>query len=331
MQVIYNDRIVPLNTLSSDFLRKIYGRDSYRGLTSEQVLAGWMARPEVWKDQPMIKIKQQELCHLLGIEGPYARFADLFDGQEYKLLALSSRNDLPASVAKAVRELDEKAGLIMMAANGDLVRPIPPEATPLSETRVDAELLLNRIPFAKLLFMINLTLGFIAFFLMISGVLGRRVWLYRSLVCLFVAALFFHVTGYLLRWYVSGRIPLGNGYETMLFMALAIMLITCLLLRRFRFVLPFGFLISGFTLLVAYLGQMNPQITPLMPVLNSPLHSLHVSVIMMAYALLAFLMFNGLFAGHRHIHRGGMGQCVVGAILELGPERSVGTHHATGL
>ena len=60
--------------------------------------------------------------------------------------------------------------------------------------------------------------------------------------------------------------------------------------------LPFGFLLSGFALLVSYLGQMNPQITPLMPVLVSPWLSIHVSLIMMSYALLAFIMLNGILA-----------------------------------
>ena len=58
----------------------------------------------------------------------------------------------------------------------------------------------------------------------------------------------------------------------------------------------FGFLLSGFTLLVASIGQMNPQITPLIPVLSSPLLSLHVSLIMMSYALLGFIMLNGIAA-----------------------------------
>jgi ABC-type transport system involved in cytochrome c biogenesis permease subunit len=61
-------------------------------------------------------------------------------------------------------------------------------------------------------------------------------------------------------------------------------------------VLPFGFLLSGFAMLVAWLGENNPQITPLMPVLSSPLLSAHVSLVMMSYALLAFTMLNGLFA-----------------------------------
>lgn len=56
---------------------------------------------------------------------------------------------------------------------------------------------------------------------------------------------------------------------------------------------PFGFLLSGFVLLVSYLGQMNPQITPLVPVLVSPWLSTHVSFIMIAYAFLAFICLNG--------------------------------------
>ena len=51
---------------------------------------------------------------------------------------------------------------------------------------------------------------------------------------------------------------------------------------------------SGFALLVASIAGMNPEITPLVPVLSSPLLSLHVSLIMMAYALLAFLCINGV-------------------------------------
>ena len=44
------------------------------------------------------------------------------------------------------------------------------------------------------------------------------------------------------------------------------------------------------------MGQSNPQITPLMPVLFSPLLSFHVVIIMIAYSLLSFLMLNGLTA-----------------------------------
>jgi len=49
-------------------------------------------------------------------------------------------------------------------------------------------------------------------------------------------------------------------------------------------------------LMVASFGESNPQITQLMPVLSSPLLSIHVAVIMIAYSLLAFLMLGGIMA-----------------------------------
>ena len=97
-----------------------------------------------------------------------------------------------------------------------------------------------------------------------------------------------------LRWYVAGHVPMSNGFETMQFMALATLVVSCLTHRRFGVMLPFGLILSGFALLVSFLGQSNPQITNLMPVLASPWLSLHVSVVMMGYALLAFTMLTGI-------------------------------------
>ena len=60
--------------------------------------------------------------------------------------------------------------------------------------------------------------------------------------------------------------------------------------------LTFGFLLAGFFLLVAHISDMDPKITHLMPVLQSPLLSIHVSVIMMSYALLSLTFLCGLTA-----------------------------------
>ena len=299
MQVIYNDRVAPFSTLAHDFLQKIYGKSSYKGLSAEQVVYGWMSRPDAWKDEPMIRIKDGHLRHQLGIEGQYASLAQLFDGNDYRLNDLIVANGNQSD--KAIRELDEKVGLIIMLTTERLIQQLPEDVEPLSDSKISAEILYNTIPFSKVLFMFCLTLGFLSFFLMLydnSRHLSPRICNLSLIVqqILLVGCLLFHLAGYCLRWYVSGRIPLGNGYETMQFLALSIMVITLLLCRRFAFVLPFGFLLSGFALLVSYLGQMNPQITHLMPVLSSPLLSAHVSIIMMSYALLAFMMLNGLYA-----------------------------------
>ena len=308
-QVIYHDRVVPFNTLARDFVMKLTGRASYAGLTPEQIIGGWLLHPEVWRYEPMIYIKNRELCRLLNLKTSYASVADLFDGQRYRLQDFwqggreTGRKMSP--LEKAIVETDEKVGLILMLQKGTLIRPLPKDGSvkPLSLSKVRAELIYNRIPFSRCLFMFNLTVGLLAFFHLVYCGLRRsseRSALSRRISRLFVAALYaaflFQLLGYGLRWYVGGRIPLSNGYETMQFMALCTLLLACLFRRRFPFTVPFGFLLSGFALLVAHLGQMNPQITPLMPVLVSPWLSMHVSLIMMSYALFAFMMLNGILA-----------------------------------
>lgn len=152
------------------------------------------------------------------------------------------------------------------------------EAIP-SPLRLKAERMYNAVPYATILFMVCLTMGFV------SIVRNRRV----RILGIAVLALSFAVLTLTLalRWIVSGTIPMSNGYETMLLMAWIIQLASLLTLRRFDILLTFGLLLSGFFLLVSHISQMDPKITHVMPVLQSPLLTVHVSVIMMSYALLA--------------------------------------------
>lgn len=98
----------------------------------------------------------------------------------------------------------------------------------------------------------------------------------------------------LLRGYIAEHWPLSNGFETMQFMAWCALGITMLCYRRFILILPAGYLVGGLAMMVSMMGESNPQITPLMPVLTSPLLSIHVVLVMAAYTLLAFVMFNGI-------------------------------------
>ena len=159
-----------------------------------------------------------------------------------------------------------------------------------SATRVQAEHIYNKVPFATILFMVCLTIGIVAFALQLFG---RRLPAQRWLL----AVVFLALTCCLaLRWIVTSHVPMANGYETMLFMAWAVMLLAFAASRRFPIMLTFGFLLSGFFLLVSHISQMDPQMTHLMPVLNSPLLTLHVSVIMMAFALLSLTFICSLTA-----------------------------------
>ena len=305
-QVVYNGRVAPFNTLARDFLLKIYGRPSYGGLTPEQVVSGWLLRPDAWQGEAMILIKNKELRSLLHIEGRYARLSDLFSPSGDYLLRQywkgSNNNEMTTPndpLQKAIAETDEKVGLIMMLQKGTLIQPLPQDGSvkPLSSMRVKAELLYNCLPLTEVLFMFNLTIGLLAF--------ARLVWrnvqekeagkidtiAFPAVLALSTLTLLF---GYLLRWYIAGHVPMSNGFETMQFMALSTLIVSCLLYRRFLVMLPFGLLLSGFALLVSHLGESNPQVTNLMPVLVSPWLSLHVSVVMMGYSLLGFVMLTGI-------------------------------------
>ena len=99
-----------------------------------------------------------------------------------------------------------------------------------------------------------------------------------------------------LRWWLSGHVPVSNGYETMLFMAWVLLVMTVVLFRKVRIIIVLGPLAAVCCLLVAMMAGSGSEISPLMPVLQSPLLSLHVMTVMGAYALFALQMFIGLYA-----------------------------------
>ena len=163
-------------------------------------------------------------------------------------------------------------------------------------TQYKAERINNAFPFATILFMANLTLGFIALFYTIYRMTKKReIKALNIALPILLCVSFFALTfGLALRWIISGNIPMSNGYESMLTVAWFVMLISILMQLRIRIVMVFGFLISGFFLLVSHINQMDPAIGQMMPVLNSPLLSIHVSIIMMSYALLSLTFICGI-------------------------------------
>lgn len=163
-------------------------------------------------------------------------------------------------------------------------------------TQYKAERINNAFPFATILFMANLTLGFIALFYTIYRMTKKKeVKVLNIALPILLGVSFLALTfGLALRWIISGNVPMSNGYESMLTVAWFVMLISILMQLRIRIVMVFGFLISGFFLLVSHINQMDPAIGQMMPVLNSPLLSIHVSIIMMSYALLSLTFICGI-------------------------------------
>lgn len=166
-----------------------------------------------------------------------------------------------------------------------------------SAAKTKAEKLYNHIAVPKMPFMASLALGLVLFVLM--GILlsrdkrfsERNILVFRVLAGL----LLFYLTLVLgLRWYVSGHAPFAGTYCVMMLMALLSSLAMVLLGKRFHMIFPLGFLLAGFTMLMASRSGANPAITHLMPVLQSPLMSIHVISMMMSYTLFGLITLNGI-------------------------------------
>ena len=152
-----------------------------------------------------------------------------------------------------------------------------------SRLQLNCEHILNRIPFTNILFKTNLLAGIIAFF----GIFLKRCkTILRLCVCLSIITCAILLGVIVLRAVVSEHIPLSNGYETIIAVAWFTQLLSIVLAKRIPLLNAYGLIGAGFILLVASLQAADPKITPLMPVLASPLLAIHVSVIMIAYAFL---------------------------------------------
>ena len=370
LNILYNNRICPMQTYALDFTKKLYGKTHYGEYTAEQVLTGFLFWGERWSSEPIIKVKGDDLKSALGLPD-YASVNTFIDSStgKYRLAPYVEqyyRGDNDAFHQQVAR-VDEKVSLVMRLRRGeplkffpwthngktewlaltDSISPLMPSgykkylanmfsllrrealagnydrvevvigkmqryqsehaaATLPSAGTVLAERIYNKVGFATILFIVNLILGFVTFLIYLYQLRRNRQYptLHRLFSIAFVLSWAVLTFALALRWMICGRIPMSNGYESMLMLAWFVMLIMMFFMSRlsprsFRMIhllLSFGFLLSGFFLLVSHINQMDPQITHLMPVLNSPLLSIHVGVIMMSYALFSLTFICALAA-----------------------------------
>ena len=363
VNVLYNDRICPVNTVATDFVTKLAGSSSWQGYSADEVFVSWMIYYSPWERQKIIRIKSKEVQHILGIEGQWASFSDFIDGYGgYKLKKPleDMRSGKYAGDRKGLMEADEKYNVIAMFYQGQMLKMFPydlrgrgvtwyspgsqvlPKEMPLREqffikqamdyltesivtgqqrrafeiiakiklfqhdmigdllpdegvTR--AEIFYNGINGVRWVVFLSLTLSLLLCVVLLFGlpVVGKR-W-FRIIAACFVRLLLAYLTLLLaLRWWIGGHVPVSNGYEIMQFMAWAMLVMTAVMQHRFGIMQGFGTLVASLCLLVAMLAGGTPQITQLMPVLQSPLLSVHVMTVMCAYALFALQVLMGLQA-----------------------------------
>lgn len=371
LYVLHGGRTAPLETYAKELTVKLYGKKSYKGLSPEQVLCGWMFYPSTWREEPLLKIKSAAAREAIGTGEKYVSVRDLFTSTyEYKLdslLSLVRSGEITGNSARGIREADEKYNLLAQLMSGATLKifPLRDENGALewysqssnlpydlnedewifikksisyigesivmkdyegcveilakireyqvkkgdgqlpSDFRFNAEKLYNRTDFTRPAAMSAAFTGIVWFVISVLAMSGGKrrnkalAWTLR----VYCIALFCWLTlTIVLRWIVGGHVPLSNGFETMQFMAWVSLLVTIPVDFRVKedgagiLTLPAGTLICGMTLMVSMMGASNPRISNLMPVLQSPLLSIHVAVIMISYALFAFMALNGAAA-----------------------------------
>ena len=277
IQVLYNNRICPLNTVATDFTMKMTGSASWKDYSADEVFFSWMIYYMPWEKELLLNNPKKK-----GAEDRKAVVEMFYNGQFTKIFPYrighavnwyspggqvlpreipvkeqffikQSMDFLTEAIVTGQRDRAFEIIAKIKLFQRDMIGDVLP-----SENKTQTELFYNKLRSIKFPVLITAQLG--------------------------------------LRWWLSGHIPLSNGYETMLFMAWVLLVLTIVLFRKFRFFLWIGPLVACCCLMVAMMTGSGSQITPLIPVLQSPLLSVHVMTVMCAYALFALQMMLGVYS-----------------------------------
>ena len=126
-------RMKPINTFSSELLRKVSKSDKFQSMNSDQVLLSIFRNPLAWYSEPIIYLKRgnDSLRSILNIPKTqkYAAFMDFFDIRgNYRLapyLEDAYKSSLPNQFEKDFIESDRKVNLMFSALEGDILKIFP--------------------------------------------------------------------------------------------------------------------------------------------------------------------------------------------------------------
>ena len=128
-------RMKPVNTFSSELLRKVSKSDSYNDMNSDQVFLSMCRIPQVWYNVPIIYMPMgnDSICKILGLKNgtKKASLIDFFDNRgNYKLskfMEKASKATVKNNFEKDFVETDKKVNLLYSALSGSILKifPIP--------------------------------------------------------------------------------------------------------------------------------------------------------------------------------------------------------------
>lgn len=362
-----NGRMLPVNSFSSEVLRKLYKEDTFGQLNSDQFLLSLLAMPDMWIQVPLIALGNNDLADYYNLSRDICSYSEMFDADgQYKLQA--KLDEVYGKIAtmrtrfdKDLLKLDEQVNILYQLLNRQLLNLFPLEQDAhhkwyaagddlsvfsgkdslfvshimdwyLSEVnqalksgdwakpneivemiaiyqqakntgldirpeKMEAEIQYNRLDVFRqckkgylILGGLLLLFSFVSFLRRERPIPYVRVLLVMGIVATFA----FHVYGMGMRWYIAGYAPWSNSYETMVYVSWATVLAGLLFMHRNAMVLALATLFGGVILFVSGLNWMDPEISPLVPVLKSPWLMFHVAVIVAAYGFFGISCLIGL-------------------------------------
>jgi len=360
-------RIKPVNTVCSEFLRKVSRKDNIAGQSASQVVLGMMKNPKLWSNVPMIKVSHEKLKLLIQKEESRVSFRTFFtDEGDYILKDEVERVNSKAPINRSkydkdVLTVDERINICFTIYNGDIFRFFPlandsnntwftsgqnsffsgkdslfvtnimfmymnaldraindnnwvtcdsvvsyisrfqniygKQVMP-EDYKVDLEVMYNKLNIFSNLFMYYFIVGFIFLIVLIVRIFNPNVLFYFvKIIQFFIVLGFLYQTfGLAARWVISGHAPWSNGYESMIYISWATMLSGIVFSRKSKMTLAATTLVTSLFLMVAHLNWLDPEITNIVPVLNSYWLMIHVSIITASYGFLALGAVLGLFS-----------------------------------
>ena len=360
-------RIKPVNTVCSEFLRKVSRKDNIAGQSASQVVLGMMKNPKLWSNVPMIKVSHEKLKLLIQKEESRVSFRTFFtDEGDYILKDEVERVNSKAPINRSkydkdILTVDERINICFTIYNGDIFRFFPlandsnntwftsgqnsffsgkdslfvtnimfmymnaldraindnnwvtcdsvvsyisrfqniygKQVMP-EDYKLDLEVMYNKLNIFSNLFMYYFIVGFIFLIVLIVRIFNPNVLFYfvKIIQFLIVLGFLYQTFGLAARWVISGHAPWSNGYESMIYISWATMLSGIIFSRKSKMTLAATTLVTSLFLMVAHLNWLDPEITNIVPVLNSYWLMIHVSIITASYGFLALGAVLGLFS-----------------------------------
>ncbi len=316
--VNWNGRICPMQTLARDIATSLYGSSSYEGLTAEQILSGWLFYYDAWQsdyfrlhpelkslpDSPTGKAEKKAaerlaLVEWLGTGEIFRIYPYLTADGRMEWLSLTGRRPSAMQLDQWIFMQSSMTGIKESLLHGKNIlanekinglmagqRQYAVGAELPSNLKIEAERLYNIAARPAIAGIAAICAGLAVLILSLfhspwSEILRRLSMTAAVILSLYVASMMG------LLWWISGHVPLSNGPETMMFMALVSLTGACtcrnLTLRGALMT------VGAMALFVTAMSGRTPQIGSIMPVLSSPLLSVHVMLVMISYAMF-FLM-----------------------------------------